>query len=743
MRQMHLKVRGGGPRGPASHWPVMPWPPMTAILLLSTLLPAAPARAPARVDGEVDSSKYSPDCGVNVERQGDLLNVSWPMAPGESGQLILNLSGAAPLIERLAIGDATGSVRPLLERLDPVFFLTVGNRRTPPAKPPEQSWRVFFDSPAKRPHQTHRSVWKREGVRVESRGRRATVSLAGLDIGPFAGELQLTFYAGARLVHVEAVVSTQEDRRAIFYDAGLLGEDAGWRHFAWIDTEGKTRRSAAEPGTADRSLKVRHRTLAVETRYGAVTIFPPPHQFFFPRDWSDNLRYVWFGREHRGLVDRTGFGVRQSKSGGGGYVPWFNAPPGSRHRLGVFFLLTKGDADDALKETLRYTHGDRFPELPGYLTMTSHVHMAITVESMKMKERARSGASLPIPEFVGIFKEMGVDMVHLGEFHGDGHQKDPGPKRLPELQAMFDECRRLSNGEFLVIPGEEVNTFLGIRQPRKHPGHWMSLFPGPVYWVMKRGPDQPFVSTHDRYGKIYRVGSREDVVRLLRAEGGLVWAAHPRIKASSWTPDIFRHEDFYLADFWLGGAWKAMPGDLSHEKLGQVTLDLLSDMANWGQKKYMPGEIDVFKIDHTHELYGHMNINYVKLDRLPRYDEGWQSVLDVLRTGKFFVTTGEVLLKKFLVGGMESGETVRLSGKGELDIRVEMGWTFPLRFAELVSGDGERVHRERIDLADTGAFGDRTLKLRRDLRGRRWVRFEVWDVAANGAFTQPVWLENE
>jgi len=38
----------------------------------------------------------------------------------------------------------------------------------------------------------------------------------------------------------------------------------------------------------------------------------------------------------------------------------------------------------------------------------------------------------------------------------------------------------------------------------------------------------------------------------------LVWAAHPRIKASSWTPDIFRNEDFYLSDSWLGGAWKAM-----------------------------------------------------------------------------------------------------------------------------------------------------------------------------------------
>ena len=65
-----------------------------------------------------------------------------------------------------------------------------------------------------------------------------------------------------------------------------------------------------------------------------------------------------------------------------------------------------------------------------------------------------------------------------------------------------------------------------------------------------------------------------------------------------------------------------MPADLSHDRLGRRALDLLDDMANWGQKKYLPGEVDVFKIDHTHELFGHMNINYVRLepDRLPRFD---------------------------------------------------------------------------------------------------------------------------
>ena len=76
-------------------------------------------------------------------------------------------------------------------------------------------------------------------------------------------------------------------------------------------------------------------------------------------------------------------------------------------------------------------------------------------------------------------------------------------------------------------------------------------------------------------------------------------------------------------------------------------LDLLDDMANWGQRKYVLGEVDVFKLDHTHELYGHMNINYLRLDRVPAYEEGWKSVLEALRTGQFFVTTGEVLIPEF------------------------------------------------------------------------------------------------
>jgi hypothetical protein len=307
---------------------------------------------------------------------------------------------------------------------------------------------------------------------------------------------------------------------------------------------------------------------------------------------------------------------------------------------------------------------------------------------------------------------------------------------------MFEECRRWSDDKLLLLAGEEANApYLGLQLEGKHPGHWMCLFPKPVYWTMVRTSEQPFVEDHPKYGKVYHVGSRGEMIRLLKEERGLAWTAHPRIKASSWTPDIFRNEDFFLAEFWLGGAWKAMPGDLSRPKLGERVLNLLDDMANWGHKKYVPGEVDCFKIDHTHELYAHMNVNYVQLDRLPRYEEGWQNVLDALSGGRFFVTTGEVLLPRFTVGGKSSGENLKLADNSQPETQVDLRWTFPLAFAEIISGDGQQVFRERIDLSDTKPFGQRTLSLRPNLAGRRWVRFEVWDIAVNGAFTQPVWLQ--
>jgi hypothetical protein len=138
-----------------------------------------------------------------------------------------------------------------------------------------------------------------------------------------------------------------------------------------------------------------------------------------------------------------------------------------------------------------------------------------------------------------------------------------------------------------------------------------------------------------------------------------------------------------------------------------------------------------------------MNINYLRLAKLPRYDDGWQPVLDALRGGKFFTSTGEILIPNFTIGGKQSGQTLDLAQNSSPVLEAALDWTFPLAFAEIISGDGQKVFRQRIDLTDTESFGTRTLRLPVELKGRTWVRLEVWDNAANGAFTQPVWLAGE
>ena len=237
------------------------------------------------------------------------------------------------------------------------------------------------------------------------------------------------------------------------------------------------------------------------------------------------------------------------------------------------------------------------------------------------------------------------------------------------------------------------------------------------------------------------MGSADDVLQLMEREKGLMWTAHARIKGSRTFPDTYWNEPFFRSDRFLGAAWKAMPADLSQPRLGARVLDLLDDMSNAGLRKFVPAEADLFRMAPDYETYAHMNINYLALDRLPRFGEGWQPVLDALRAGNFFATTGEVLIPEFTVAGKRSGETIGDGARAGAMLEASVEWTFPLAFAEVITGDGKQVRRQRIDLSDTEAFGQRRLQLPIDLTNRTWVRFEVWDVARNGAFTQPIFLQ--
>ena len=255
---------------------------------------------------------------------------------------------------------------------------------------------------------------------------------------------------------------------------------------------------------------------------------------------------------------------------------------------------------------------------------TSHWHMAIAMAALQEKARGKGRTT---PDFVRMFKDMGVDMVHLAEFHGDGHPAGPRPAPASELQAMFDECRRLSDGELLLIPGEEANAYLGLPAPGRHPGPL--ALPLPQAGLLDHEARRRPALRRGRSRATARSttsASRADMLKLLEVRR-TAWPGRPmrgsRPRAGRPTSSATRTSSCPTTGWAPPG--RPCPPTSPHDRLGRRVLDLLDDMANWGQRKYVLGEVDVFKLDHTHELYGHMNVNYLRLDRVPSFERGLEA----------------------------------------------------------------------------------------------------------------------
>ena len=72
---------------------------------------------------------------------------------------------------------------------------------------------------------------------------------------------------------------------------------------------------------------------------------------------------------------------------------------------------------------------------------------------------------------------------------------------------------------------------------------------------------------------------------------------------------------------------------------------------------------------------------------------------------------------------------------------ADVEWTFPLEFAEVVWGDGDKTGRKIISATGRAPFSSEKFEIPFDAAGKKWVRFAVWDSAGNGAITQPVHLK--
>ena len=295
-----------------------------------------------------------------------------------------------------------------------------------------------------------------------------------LKVALSSGKLRFTLYSGCDLIHLQSIVQTKKDARALLYHAGLTCDPKD-KSVSWIGLDDKLHR-ADEVAQPAKPVKVRHRTIALETEDGALAVFPPPHRYFYPLDEAYNLGFTWRGNDFMNKVLGFGIGIRQDLKGDDRWVPWFNAPPGTQQELGIFWLPSLDRGNKLFDRVKAYTHKDRFPVVQGHKTFTSHYHIEHTTNFINARKKNGKQAmppSIKKPDFVDVFKNSGIEIVHLAEFHNrlGSSRRDP-VKSLPLLKAMHDECARLSDDDFLLLPGEEPNVHLG--------GHWISFFPRPV-----------------------------------------------------------------------------------------------------------------------------------------------------------------------------------------------------------------------------------------------------------------------
>ncbi|MEE2636528.1 MAG: hypothetical protein VYE68_04755 [Acidobacteriota bacterium] len=681
----------------------------TTVCFVSVIMALAGAVLAAGATVPVDLSAVRPG-PVSVNAVDETVEVMWPDETGRSWTATFSLDPDQPLITSIAVADTV-----VVSEARPFYQGETGIRR--------RGWNAFFDYPPSHPDGTRHAqgVFALRSATAKSFGERVEILFTGLQMDVFDGGIAYTFYPGSRLVHQEAVLTTYAPNVAYYYDAGWeIAAEPDRRpggnmqtRVSYYDTSGTVQHVSSTGFDPERVVeKVRYRTLAIDTEGGSVAVFPAPHQYFFPRDFTSNLGHLW----HRSWRGRVSFGIRQIRDTNWRFYPWMNAPAGKTQRMSVFFLLSDGGVGGTLDDVLAFTNRDRFRRLDGYKTLSTHWHLAYTMQALE------HGFEWT-PPFKPVLKAMGVDASIIMDFHGDGHPRDLTDLRLEELDAYFAALRAQSEPDFLLIPSEEANVHFG--------GHWALIFPKPVYWFMDRPDGGAFEMTDGKYGTVYSAADADELLELVRREGGVMYQTHPRTKGSTGYPDQIVQTDHFRDPAYLGAGWKAMPADLSSPRLGERSLNLLDDLSAQGFRKEIFGEVDVFQFDETHELYAHMNINYVRLDELPSF-ERWGDAVEPLVRGDFFTTTGEVLLPK--VDYVQSTDD-------EIKVMVSAEWTFPLRFAEVVWGRDDEVHQERFPLASTRPHGADDMGFQLDAPGWEWVRVAVWDVAGNGAFVNPTWRD--
>jgi hypothetical protein len=763
------------------------WTAAAVAVGLAASLHASPAKADPL---NCDLAGYRPQPGLSAAVADDVLTVDWSGAgQGEQVRLRFAVQAGAPVIRELAVRGQGGGWTTVMADVAPEFRVVTALRRitnqqlTPLRRMgreitqsiiDEEKWEAFWDAPLRtgpasladshlgtmpprdgigtqpglprRPEEVRRAsaAYAVRSCTVKTNGARLEIAFPGVQLGVFSGSLQYSVYRGANLIRQEVIAKTEEPSVAYKYDAGLKGlpiaPDArvAWRNVAgaWQD-----HRLGGGVNADPVEVEASNRLIAAENRAGSVALFPPPHNFFWAREITTNLGYNFYRKD-----GPTSFsiGVRQAESeadpgqAGRGRADFrenfalYSARPGTWQRMAVYILADAKPAPATIDAALAYTRGDRYAALPGYKVMLAHVH------GYFVKRLAELGVSIDSkPGDFEAVRAAGVNIFAPIDGGAGGVGKPPTPDQYVEnLSKIYEIARRHSDKDFLVMPNLEVTEGELPALVEALGGHWDLQMPRPVFYSQGRAAGQPLVESHPKVGQVYRLGGAEDVGEMMRREGIIAFMPHPRSKGSTGYPDAIKDTPRFRDASFRGIGWRwGMGLDGSEKRLcDERCLTTLDDMNNWvadlpTPPKYIQAISEFYQQSPGDEIYSHTPVNYLRLDKTPEPGD-WAPVVDAMRRGDFFVTSGEVLITNYAVHGTGRARTVA----------ADVQWTFPLEFVEVVWGDGKTTGRRMVSATDLPPFGSKRFEIPFDPTGKKWVRFAVWDSAGNGAMVQPVKL---
>lgn len=642
----------------------------------------------------------------------------------------------APCLAELAY-ERNGEWVRLCGELRPQFKVVTGQRTThnpQREKPieedekPDYQWDTYSDDPFSKPGVAEAAEqWNTTGLEVETVGRRTTVTFDGLTLGSFTGGCQFHFFDGSNLIRIEAVASTQQDGVAYLYHAGLSGFPIGKLYYV----SPKGREVLENPGYHTNSgpdrdrerIKVRGRVLTLGLPQGSVAVFPSPHRFFWGGQ-TENIVGNHYTIRKPG-EETMAMGVRHNKSPEHFNVRWpgYNAKPGTVQHMAVFFFPTAESVYVTRSQVMRYTNFDHLRQLPGYKRLGAHMHVAAQAAWVRDKRRERPWEKLT--------KDLGLDIFAPCDFWAEGRCEDNGNGRRADLERYQEMARFCSTPDYLVVPAEELADMSGQHVLVRF--HCM-LFPSkPLLYSRWRDEGQPFAETLPDGRTYYHLQSAGDLVEMCRRENSFILMPHPDTKANDGLPYDCKDEDWFQDERWFGIGCRMLPADNSvPTMISGRTERVWNDINNWSDRpRYLISELDTYtKVDESEEdweMYPMTNCTYVQLDQLPGPDN-WESLIQALREGKHFYSTGEILLERCALS----------DGRCE----ATFSWTFPLAYVQLVYSDGATVSTIDLPQPDSLPFGKQSFSIPFP-QGMKWARVLATDIAGNSAFGMPVFLQGK